>query len=106
MNPWWLWLAGHCDLRKQVLVSFRLKDTIRVIESECYGQGAEPKDSVDQDGSSILKRVGKALSSEFSHLWQFESIGGLGSSQVISVGKPHKGFRSVTNARHYQCALS
>jgi len=26
-----------------------LKDTIRAIESECYGQNAEPKDSVDQD---------------------------------------------------------
>jgi energy-coupling factor transporter ATP-binding protein EcfA2 len=51
------------------------------------------------DGSSIFKRVGEALSSEFSHLWQFESIGGLGSSQVLSVGKPHKGFRSVTSAR-------
>jgi len=30
---------------------FRLKDTIRVIESECYGPDAEPKDSVDQDTS-------------------------------------------------------
>lgn len=51
------------------------------------------------DGSSILKRVGAVLSSEFAHLWQFESIGGLGSSQVLSVGKPHKGFRSVTSVR-------
>lgn len=51
------------------------------------------------DGSSIFKRVGAALPSEFAHLRQFESIGGLGSSQVLSVGKPHKGFRSVTSAR-------
>lgn len=51
------------------------------------------------DGSSIFKRVGGALPSELAHLRQFESIGGLGSSQVLSVGKPHKGFRSVTNAR-------
>lgn len=51
------------------------------------------------DGSSIFKRVGAALPGELSHLVQFESIGGLGSSQVLSVGKAHKGFRSVTNAR-------
>ena len=49
MDPRWLRIAGHRDLRKRVLVSFRLKDTIRAIESECYGQNAEPKDSVDQD---------------------------------------------------------
>jgi hypothetical protein len=51
------------------------------------------------DGSSIFKRVGAPLPAELAHLRQFESIGGLGSSQVLSVGKPHKGFRSVTNAR-------
>jgi|CXWL01.1.fsa_nt_gi energy-coupling factor transporter ATP-binding protein EcfA2 len=53
------------------------------------------------DGSSIFKRVGAALPSELAHLRQFESIGGLGSSQVLSVGKPHKGFQSVTSA----CAI-
>ena len=41
------------------------------------------------DGSSIFKRVGGA-SKQLAHLRQFESIGGLGSSQVLSVGKPHK----------------
>lgn len=51
------------------------------------------------DGSSIFKRVGAALPGELAHLLQFESIGGLGSSQVLSVGKPHKGFPSVTSAR-------
>jgi hypothetical protein len=51
------------------------------------------------DGSSIFKRVGDALPAEVSYLRQFESIGGLGSSHVLSVGKPHKGFREVTNAR-------
>lgn len=51
------------------------------------------------DGSNIFKRVGAALSGELAHLVQFESIGGLGSSQIISIGKPHKGFRSVTSAR-------
>ena len=51
------------------------------------------------DGSSIFKRVGAAFPSELDHLRQFESIGGLGSSQVLSVGKPHKGFQIITSAR-------
>lgn len=51
------------------------------------------------DGSSIFKRVGATLPGELAHLRQFESIGGLGSSQVLSVGKPHKGFRTVAGAR-------
>ncbi len=51
------------------------------------------------DGSSIFKRVGAALPSELDHLRQFESIGGLGSSQIFSVGNPRKGFQSVTSAR-------
>jgi hypothetical protein len=51
------------------------------------------------DGSSIFKRVGAPLPGELSHLRQFESVGGLGSSQVLAIGKPHKGFRTVTNSR-------
>jgi hypothetical protein len=52
-----------------------------------------------EDGSSIFKRVGAALPGNLSHLRQFESIGGLGSSRILSVGKPHQGFQRVTNAR-------
>jgi hypothetical protein len=52
-----------------------------------------------EDGSSIFKRIGVPLPGELAHLWQFESIGGLGSSEVISVGKWHKGFQNVTSAR-------
>ncbi|MGB5407098.1 MAG: hypothetical protein WBN43_09965, partial [Thiogranum sp.] len=26
-----------------------MKDSIRAVDSECYGPGGEPKDSVDQD---------------------------------------------------------
>ena len=51
---------------------------------------------MDQAFSNVWVR---ALPSELAHLRQFESIGGLGSSQILSVGKTHKGFRSVTNAR-------
>jgi len=51
MDPRWLRIREHRDLRKRVLESFRAKDTIRAIESECYGPDAEPKDSVDRDGN-------------------------------------------------------
>jgi hypothetical protein len=51
------------------------------------------------DGSSIFKRVGAKLPGELSHLRQFESIGGLGSSQVLAVGKPQAGLREVLRAR-------
>jgi hypothetical protein len=51
------------------------------------------------DGSSIFKRVGASLPGELSHLRQFESIGGLGSSQIASIGKPHQGFHNVSNVR-------
>jgi hypothetical protein len=51
------------------------------------------------DGSCIFKRVGRPLPGELGHLWQFESIGGLGSSQVLSCGKTHKGLQGVTSAR-------
>lgn len=51
------------------------------------------------DGSHIFKRVGKALPGALSHLFQFESIGGLGSSEVLAVGMPCPGFRSVLSAR-------
>jgi hypothetical protein len=51
------------------------------------------------DGSSLFKRVGPTLPSELSFLRQFESIGGLGSSQILSIGKPYQGFRAVHHAR-------
>ncbi|MER8785548.1 hypothetical protein NKH60_30830 [Mesorhizobium sp. M1006] len=51
------------------------------------------------DGSSIFKRVGPAFPGNLSHLRQFESIGGLGSSQVIAVGKEEPGFHRIQSAR-------
>lgn len=51
------------------------------------------------DGSGIFKRVGAALPNDLSNLRQFESIGGLGSSQILSVGKEQQGFRNVQYAR-------
>jgi|GEM_PF-2956645 hypothetical protein len=49
MDPRWLRFGEHRDFRKRVLESSWLKDTIRAIDSECYGPDGEPKDSVDQD---------------------------------------------------------
>jgi hypothetical protein len=51
------------------------------------------------DGSSVFKRVGDALPNDLGHLRQFESIGGIGESQIYSITRPHKGFRQVTDAR-------
>jgi hypothetical protein len=51
------------------------------------------------DGSSIFKRIGLALPGELAHLRQFESIGGLGSSQILSVGKAQAGIPRVSHIR-------
>jgi hypothetical protein len=40
------------------------------------------------DGSSIFKRVGRRVPGVGGRLWQFESIGGLGSSMVVSLVEP------------------
>ena len=49
-----LWFGEPRGLRKRVLESFRLQDTIRTIDSECYCPDGEPKDAVDQDGDPRL----------------------------------------------------
>lgn len=51
------------------------------------------------DGSSLFKRVGPALSGALAHLRQFESIGGLGASQVLSIGQLQPGVQTVLHAR-------
>ena len=40
-----------------------------------------------EDGLSIFKRIDAALPAPLAHLRQFESIGGLGFSQVFAVGR-------------------
>lgn len=102
------------DVLKRIEIAFRVIDDSAVplaLEKQVVLGGAKielaelgrNKDSLValglDDGSSIFKRVGAALPGELSHLRQFESIGGLGSSQVLSVGKAHKGLRTVTSAR-------
>ena len=51
------------------------------------------------DGSGVFKRIADALPAPLAHLRQFESVGGLGDSQVLAVGKPQSGFRRVISAR-------
>jgi hypothetical protein len=51
------------------------------------------------DGSSVFKRIGSALPRPLSHLRQFESIGGLGDSQILAVGAEQPGVRVVVDAR-------
>lgn len=42
------------------------------------------------DGSSIFKRIGKPVPGTGGQLWQFESVGGLGSSTVVSLVEPEE----------------
>ncbi len=102
------------DVFKRVEIAFRVVDDSAVplalekqvvlggrrIEFDELGRHVDELVALTlDDGSSIFKRVGAALPGELSHLRQFESIGGLGSSQVLSIGKGHKGFQRVENAR-------
>lgn len=41
--------GGHRRLRQRVLQSFRLENTIRIMDSACYGPRVEPQDPLDQD---------------------------------------------------------
>lgn len=50
------------------------------------------------DGTNLFKRVGERLPSPLQNLRQFETIGGLGVADVLAVGGPHKGFKSVVHA--------
>jgi hypothetical protein len=53
MNPRWPGFGEHRDLRKRVLESSRLKDTIKPMNSEGYRNIGGHKDSVDQDNSCV-----------------------------------------------------
>jgi energy-coupling factor transporter ATP-binding protein EcfA2 len=47
------------------------------------------------DGTSIFKRIGEKLPAPLSHLRKFETIGGLGVTDVLAVGQPQHGFKMV-----------
>ena len=54
------------------------------------------------DGAGICKRIGGALPGELSHLCQFESIGGRGASEILSLAsgfEKNDTFRTVETVR-------
>jgi hypothetical protein len=107
-------LVDASKVLERVELAFRVKDESavplalanqivlggRLLELDLLNQheGALVALTLD-DGSSIFKRVGPALPGELAHLRLFESIGGLGSSQTITVGKRQPGLAMVTDAR-------
>lgn len=52
-----------------------------------------------EDGTCLFKRVGPTLGGSLSHLRQFESLGGLGASLVLSVGESEPPEMRVRHAR-------
>jgi hypothetical protein len=52
------------------------------------------------DGTSIFKRIGKAVPDTKGRLWQFESVGGLGNSIVVSL----QDIEETTDAPRFVCA--
>ena len=51
------------------------------------------------DGSAVLKRAGRALSGSFSRLRQFESLGGLGASVLVSTKGDQDDLPTILTAR-------
>ena len=56
--------GGHRHLRQRVLESFRLKNTIRIMDSACYGPRVEPEDPLDlyfqrtqDDQTAVCKKM-------------------------------------------------
>jgi hypothetical protein len=102
------------DLLKKVTMAFRVVDQSAVplaLEKQVVLGGEEIGLSslgghegslvavALEDGSSHFKRIGAALPGNLNHLRQFESIGGLGASQIFAVGKPCEGILGVLQIR-------
>lgn len=51
------------------------------------------------DGSAVLKKVGKALGGSLSRLRQFESLGGLGASVLVSIESAQDDVPTIISAR-------
>jgi len=79
MDPRWLRIGEHRDFRKRVLQSSWLKDTIRVVDSKCYGPDREPKDSVGQDRCFKFSK-NKYIRNGYFSLKVPESLNGRGLS--------------------------
>lgn len=81
-------------LEKQIVLGGKLIDLAALPEFE----GALVALTLD-DGANIFKRVSDSFPGALNGLRKFESIGGLGSSEVLAVGTSVDGFRQVTRAR-------
>lgn len=107
-------LIENSDLLKGVEIAYRVTEesAIPLVLPKQIALGGRliPLDRFDEhegelvallldDGSSLFKRVGARLPGDLAHLREFESIGGLGSSRTLSVGRTHGGMRSVVQAR-------
>ena len=57
------------------------------------------------DGASIFKRIGKCLPGDLHHIRQFESIGGLGSSEVLSIGKLRLACVNSSGSSDHRCVV-
>jgi AAA domain len=58
------------------------------------------------NGSSIFKRIGKRVPDTGGRLWQFESVGGLGSSMIVSLAEPDEFAEAdeKSDATRFVCA--
>jgi len=105
------------DIFKKIKTCHRLRDTSAeplALEGQLVLGGNEylPEDLIRareefvavalSDGAGICKRVGGSLPGSLNHLYQFESIGGRGSSEIVSLNKDcsvGSEIRSVETAR-------
>jgi hypothetical protein len=90
-------------VKEQSAVPLALPDQIALggqsLKAEDFDQHLEAYVALDlNDGRSIFKRVGPKLPPPFSHLRQFETIGGLGVADILAVGKSEVGFKFVERA--------
>jgi hypothetical protein len=82
MNWWRLRFGEHRDLRKRVLESFRLKDTIKAIDSETYGSIGGHKHSLDQD---TLLQIDEVMSWESVKNLRYEGVQAASRQTHLSV---------------------
>ncbi|MBR0739746.1 AAA family ATPase [Bradyrhizobium liaoningense] len=57
------------------------KDQLNSLEGTLIALGLD-------DGSNVFKRIGKRVPGSGGRLWQFESVGGLGTSLIVSLVEP------------------
>jgi hypothetical protein len=57
------------------------KHQLRAMEGKLIALGLD-------NGTSVFKRIGKEVPDTGGRLWQFESVGGLGSSMIVSLVEP------------------